>query len=117
MAQLTSDHIARHPIDLAGHGLRWNVVESLPIHERIKLNEGDLTELFDNYRQSMRNLAAARSGFCERMRSAMLPCVTTTAGWAKSGFAAIASHAPPFVDKSGKSMTMKAQGWDMLLKK
>jgi mannonate dehydratase len=39
-------------------GLRWNVVESLPIHERIKLDEGDQTELFDNYRQSMRNLAA-----------------------------------------------------------
>ena len=39
-------------------GLRWNVVESLPIHERIKLGEGDLSTLFDNYRQSMRNLAA-----------------------------------------------------------
>jgi len=40
-------------------GLRWNVVESLPIHERIKLDEGDLTTLFDTYRQSMRNLAKA----------------------------------------------------------
>lgn len=40
-------------------GLRWSVVESLPVHERIKIGEGDLTELFDNYRQSMRNLAAA----------------------------------------------------------
>ena len=39
-------------------GLRWNVVESLPIHERIKLGDGDLGALFDNYRQSMRNLAA-----------------------------------------------------------
>ncbi|MFC0406910.1 mannonate dehydratase [Roseomonas elaeocarpi] len=39
-------------------GLRWNVVESLPIHERVKLGEGDLTGIFDNYRQSMRNLAA-----------------------------------------------------------
>jgi mannonate dehydratase len=38
-------------------GLRWSVVESLPIHERIKLGEGELTSLFDNYRQSMRNLA------------------------------------------------------------
>lgn len=38
-------------------GLRWSVVESLPIHERIKIGEGDLSELFDNYRQSMRNLA------------------------------------------------------------
>ncbi len=40
-------------------GLRWNVVESLPIHERIKLGEGDLSALFDHYRQSMRNLAAS----------------------------------------------------------
>jgi len=40
-------------------GLRWNVVESLPIHERIKLGEGDLGPLFQAYRQSMRNLAAA----------------------------------------------------------
>jgi mannonate dehydratase len=39
-------------------GLNWNVVESLPIHERIKLGDGDLGALFDNYRQSMRNLAA-----------------------------------------------------------
>lgn len=39
-------------------GLHWNVVESLPIHERIKLDEGDQRELYDNYRASMRNLAA-----------------------------------------------------------
>ena len=38
-------------------GLRWSVVESLPIHESIKIGEGDLKPLFDNYRQSMRNLA------------------------------------------------------------
>jgi mannonate dehydratase len=39
-------------------GLYWNVVESLPVHERIKIGEGDLDPLFDNYRASMRNLAA-----------------------------------------------------------
>jgi mannonate dehydratase len=38
-------------------GLRWSVVESLPVHESIKLGEGDLAPLFDNYRQSLRNLA------------------------------------------------------------
>ena len=38
--------------------LRWRVVESLPVHERIKLGEGNLTPLFENYRQSLRNLAA-----------------------------------------------------------
>lgn len=39
-------------------GFAWQVVESLPIHERIKRGEGDLTPLFANYRQSMANLAA-----------------------------------------------------------
>jgi mannonate dehydratase len=38
-------------------GLRWSVVESLPIHESIKIGEGELEPLFDNYRQSLRNLA------------------------------------------------------------
>jgi mannonate dehydratase len=42
----------------AGLGLRWSVVESLPIHETVKLGEGNLTPIFENYRQSMRNLAA-----------------------------------------------------------
>jgi hypothetical protein len=39
-------------------GLRWSVVESLPVAEAIKLGEGDLASLFENYRQSLRNLAA-----------------------------------------------------------
>lgn len=39
-------------------GFDWVVVESLPIHERIKRGEGDLSTLFANYRQSMAHLAA-----------------------------------------------------------
>jgi mannonate dehydratase len=39
-------------------GLRWQVVESLPLHEGIKLGDGDLSRIFDSYRQSLRNLAA-----------------------------------------------------------
>ena len=42
----------------ASLGLRWSVVESLPIAEPIKLGEGDLEPLFANYRESLRNLAA-----------------------------------------------------------
>ena len=43
-------------------GLEWTVVESLPVHERIKRGDGPLEELFANYRQSMANLAAAGDG-------------------------------------------------------
>lgn len=39
-------------------GLEWTVVESLPIHESVKIGEGELETVFENYRQSMRNLAA-----------------------------------------------------------
>jgi mannonate dehydratase len=42
----------------ASLGLEWAVVESLPIHESVKIGEGDLETIFENYRQSMRNLAA-----------------------------------------------------------
>jgi mannonate dehydratase len=42
--------------------LRWSVVESLPVHEAIKLGEGDLEPLFDSYRQSLRNLARCGIG-------------------------------------------------------
>lgn len=40
-------------------GLRWSVVESLWIHERIKLAEGDVEPLYENFRRSMVNLAEA----------------------------------------------------------
>ncbi|MET0607091.1 MAG: mannonate dehydratase, partial [Beijerinckiaceae bacterium] len=43
---------------IAEAGLVWSVVESLPVHEAIKLNEGPLDNYFDNYRVSLRNLAA-----------------------------------------------------------
>lgn len=39
-------------------GLEWKVVESLPIHESVKIGDDDLETVFENYRQSMRNLAA-----------------------------------------------------------
>lgn len=45
-------------IAASGLDLSWQVVESLPVHERIKRGEGDLTPLFANYRQSLANLAA-----------------------------------------------------------
>lgn len=53
-----TDLIAARKAEIEAAGFRWVVVESLPIHERIKRGEGDLSQLFANYRQSMANLAA-----------------------------------------------------------
>ncbi|MGB0904425.1 MAG: mannonate dehydratase, partial [Mangrovicoccus sp.] len=50
--------IARRKAEIEAAGFHWEVVESLPIHERIKRCEGDLSALFANYRQSMANLAS-----------------------------------------------------------
>lgn len=52
------DAIAQRRREIEAAGFTWDVVESLPIHERIKKGEGDLSALFANYRQSMANLAA-----------------------------------------------------------
>lgn len=39
-------------------GMRWSVVESLPVSEAIKLRTADCARHIENYRQSLRNLAA-----------------------------------------------------------
>lgn len=52
------DVIAARNAEIKAAGFDWVVVESLPIHERIKRGDGDLSALFANYRQSMANLAA-----------------------------------------------------------
>ena len=50
--------IAERKAQIVAAGFDWVVTESLPVHERIKRGQGDLSQLFANYRQSMANLAA-----------------------------------------------------------
>ena len=44
--------------EIENHGMRWSVVESLPVSEGIKICSADRSRLIENYRQSLRNLGA-----------------------------------------------------------
>ena len=43
---------------IEGYGLRWSVVESLPVSESIKYGGPDRDHLIENYKTSLMNLAA-----------------------------------------------------------
>jgi mannonate dehydratase len=53
----TEDILARQRL-IAGAGLSWDVVESVPVHEGIKTSGPNWAELIDAYRQTLRNLGA-----------------------------------------------------------
>ncbi len=50
--------IEAHQKLIEAAGLRWTVIESLPVHEAIKRQAGQWKQLVENYKQSLRNVAA-----------------------------------------------------------
>ncbi|WP_445192289.1 mannonate dehydratase [Sphingomonas sp. Tas61C01] len=78
----TADAIAGRRADIERAGLGWTVVESLPVHEAIKLGAADRDRLLDHYRTSLRNLAAGGVSVVTYNFMPLLDWTRTDLAWA-----------------------------------
>lgn len=53
----TVEEINKRKAEVEGAGMRWTVIESLPVHEDIKKHTGNFQQYIKNYQDSLRNVA------------------------------------------------------------
>src|ERR1700744_4702315 len=53
----TLEEIEKRKAEVEAAGMRWTVIESLPVHEDIKKKTGNYQQYIKNYQESLRNVA------------------------------------------------------------
>ena len=54
----TVEEVRKRRKEVEDAGMTWEVIESLPVHEDIKMRSGDYKKYISNYQESLRNVAA-----------------------------------------------------------
>ncbi len=54
----TIEEISKRKREVEAAGMVWEVIESLPVHEEIKMRSGNYVKHIENYKESLRNIGA-----------------------------------------------------------